>query len=112
MQIGQRLITGYDNRLQNAGQVEQKQPAEPAGTSADISGLKEGAVFRGEILDIVGDKVTISLENEAKLMARLQAGVELGVGDQLLFSVKENKESQILIKPMFDSLYSAQTEVL
>ena len=28
MQIGQRLITGYDNRLQNAGQVEQKQPAE------------------------------------------------------------------------------------
>lgn len=112
MQIGQRLITGYDNRLQNAGQVEQKQPAEAAGTSADISGLKEGAVFRGEILDIVGDKVTISLENEAKLMARLQAGVELGVGDQLLFSVKENKESQILIKPMFDSLYSAQTQVL
>lgn len=112
MQIGQRLITGYDNRLQNAGQVEQKQPAETAGTSADISGLKEGAVFRGEILDIVGDKVTISLENEAKLMARLQAGVELGVGDQLLFSVKENKESQILIKPMFDSLYSAQTQVL
>ena len=112
MQIGQRLITGYDNRLQNAGQVEQKQPAEAAGTSADISGLKEGAVFRGEILDIVGDKVTISLENEAKLMARLQAGVELGVGDQLLFSVKESKESQILIKPMFDSLYSAQTQVL
>lgn len=112
MQIGQRLITGYDNRLQNAGQVEQKQPAETAGTSADISGLKEGAVFRGEILDIVGDKVTISLENEAKLMARLQAGVELGVGDQLLFSVKESKESQILIKPMFDSLYSAQTQVL
>ncbi len=112
MQIGQRLITGYDNRLQNAGQVEQKQPAEAAGTSADISGLKEGAVFRGEILDIVGDKVTISLENEAKLMARLQVGVELGVGDQLLFSVKENKESQILIKPMFDSLYSAQTQVL
>ena len=112
MQIGQRLITGYDNRLQNAGQVEQKQPAEVAGTSADISGLKEGAVFRGEILDIVGDKVTISLENEAKLMARLQAGVELGVGDQLLFSVKESKESQILIKPMFDSLYSAQTQVL
>lgn len=112
MQIGQRLITGYDNRLQNAGQVEQKQQTEAARTSADISGLKEGAVFRGEILDIVGDKVTISLENEAKLMARLQAGVELGVGDQLLFSVKENKESQILIKPMFDSLYSAQTQVL
>ena len=112
MQIGQRLITGYDNRLQNAGQVEQKQPTEAAGTSADITGLKEGAVFRGEILDIVGDKVTISLENQAKLMARLQAGVELGVGDQLLFSVKENKESQILIKPMFDSLYSAQTQVL
>lgn len=112
MQIGQRLITGYDTRLQNAGQIEQTNQAESVRSSADISGLKEGAVFRGEILDIVGEKVTISLENEAKLMARLQSGVELGVGDQLLFSVKENTNSQILIKPMFDSLYSAQTQVL
>lgn len=112
MQIGQRLITGYDTRLQNAGQTEQTNQAESVRASADISGLKEGAVFRGEILDIVGEKVTISLENEAKLMARLQSGVELGVGDQLLFSVKENTDSQILIKPMFDSLYSAQTQVL
>lgn len=112
MQIGQRLITGYDTRLQNAGQTEQTNQAESVRGSADISGLKEGAVFRGEILDIVGEKVTISLENEAKLMARLQSGVELGVGDQLLFSVKENTDSQILIKPMFDSLYSAQTQVL
>lgn len=112
MQIGQRLITGYDTRLQNARQTEQTNQAESVRGSADISGLKEGAVFRGEILDIVGEKVTISLENEAKLMARLQSGVELGVGDQLLFSVKENTDSQILIKPMFDSLYSAQTQVL
>lgn len=112
MQIGQRLITGYDTRLQNAGQIEQTNQAESVRSSADISGLKEGAVFRGEILDIVGEKVTISLENEAKLMARLQSGVELGVGDQLLFSVKENTDSQILIKPMFNSLYSAQTQVL
>ena len=112
MQIGQRLITGYDTRLQNAGQTEQTNQAESVRASADIAGLKEGAVFRGEILDIVGEKVTISLENEAKLMARLQSGVELGVGDQLLFSVKENTDSQILIKPMFDSLYSAQTQVL
>ena len=112
MQIGQRLITGYDTRLQNAGQTEQTNQAESVRASADISGLKEGAVFRGEILDIVGEKVTISLENEAKLMARLQSGVKLGVGDQLLFSVKENTDSQILIKPMFDSLYSAQTQVL
>ena len=112
MQIGQRLITGYDTRLQNAGQTEQTNQAESVRGSADISGLKEGVVFRGEILDIVGEKVTISLENEAKLMARLQSGVELGVGDQLLFSVKENTDSQILIKPMFDSLYSAQTQVL
>lgn len=113
MQIGQRLITGYDTRLQNAGQAEQTtNQTESVKSSADISGLKEGAVFRGEILDIVGEKVTISLENEAQLKARLQSGVELGVGDRLLFSVKENTENQILIKPMFDSLYSAQTQVL
>jgi hypothetical protein len=115
MNIGSHLVNSFDSGLQ--GKVRMEQGKETGDTSAvrsssDISGLKEGAVFKGEILDIAGDKVTISLENQGKLQARLQADVELGVGDRLLFSVKENNSSQILIKPMFDSLYSAQTQTL
>ncbi len=115
MQIGQRFVTGYDNNVSEQIRTRQGADVEQSAAgklSADISALKEGEVFRGEILDIVGDKVTISLKDQAKLMARLQAGVELGAGDRLLFSVKENTANQVVIKPVFDSLYSAQTQVL
>lgn len=115
MQIGQRFVTGYENNVSEQIRTRQGADVEQSAVgklSADISALKEGEVFRGEILDIVGDKVTISLEEQAKLIARLQAGVELGVGDRLLFSVKENTANQVVIKPVFDSLYSAQTQVL
>ena len=115
MQIGQRFVTGYENNVSEQIRTRQGADVEQSAVgklSADISAQKDGEVFRGEKLDIVGDKVTISLEDQAKLMARLQAGVELGVGDRLLFSVKENTANQVVIKPVFDSLYSAQTQVL
>lgn len=115
MQIGNPLIRSYDNNIQSGARTEQTRGAEQTGqvnNRADISGLSEGSVFRGEITNISGEKVTIATDNKGEIMARLQADMELNVGDQLLFSVKENTTSQILIKPMFDSLYSAQTQVL
>lgn len=116
MNIGQHILGSYDANIQNGNvhleHVRGEEQVSAANPTADISGLKEGAVFKGEIMDIAGEKVTIALENKAQLFARLQTGVELGVGDILLFSVKENTSSQILLKPMFDSLYSAQTQVL
>ncbi|MBR1866694.1 MAG: hypothetical protein IJ801_09330, partial [Lachnospiraceae bacterium] len=113
MQIGHYIaenVNLQDNvKLENTKTIERNTQAK---SSNELSGWKEGAVFKGEILDITGDKVKIALDNKAQLMARLQEGVELGVGDRLLFTVKENTTNQILIKPMFDSLYSAQTQVL
>lgn len=115
MNISTHLLNNYDSGMQ--GQIRSEQTKESGNTSSvrnsvDLSALKEGAVFKGEILDIAGDKVSIALENQTKILARLQDGVELGVGDRLLFGVKENHNNQILIKPLFDSLYSAQTQTL
>lgn len=114
MQIG-NLYNSYDNHIQDKNILEGTNTvgqSKVENTSPDVSNLKEGSVFKGEILDIIDDKVTIKLENELKLFARVQGDVEFGIGDQLLFSVKENSANQIFIKPMFDSLYSAQTQVL
>ncbi len=111
MQIGNRVIQSYDTNIQNS-QIEQVKATQQSQSQTSAAQLKEGAVFKGEVLNIVGDKITISLEDQAQLLARLQEGVELGVGDRLLFSVKENTSNQVLIKPLFDSLYSAQTQVL
>ena len=116
MNIGQNILNSYDTNIQNRNisseHTKGTEHVSASETNLNIPGLKEGAVFKGEILDIIGDKVTIALENRNQLQARLQTGVELGVGDILLFSVKENTSSQIMIQPMFDSLYSAQTQVL
>lgn len=114
MYIG-NMISGYEKPLpegkamdaaKNDNQLKQVK------ASLDITNLKEGMVFKGEIENITGDKVLINLENHLKLPARLQGDVNLTVGDRLLFCVKDNNNSQILIKPLFDSLYSAETQVL
>lgn len=115
MQINNRAVQSYDANIQNGTRTENTKTTEQTiktQSSAAISDLKEGAVFRAEVLNIVDDKITLSMEDKAQLLAKLQEGVQLGVGDQLLFSVKENTASQILIKPLFNSLYSAQTQVL
>lgn len=116
MQVGNNILNSYEMHLQDNVKMEGSKASEQAGqvkSSMDnILGFKEGMVFKGEILDIVGEKVQIALDNKSQMMARLQEGVQLGVGDRLLFSVQENNANQILIKPLFDSLYSAQTQVL
>ena len=115
MQIGNRVIQNYDANIKNGSKLENAKASEQTSqtqSSSVISALKEGAVFKGEVLNIIGDRITLSLEDKAQLFARLQEDIQLGVGDQLLFSVKENNANQVLIKPLFDSLYSAQTQVL
>ena len=115
MQIGNPVFRSYDNNIQMNSKTEQMKGAEQTGQArgqSDISSLSEGSVFRGEITDISGERVTIATDGKGEVMARLQADMELNIGDQMLFTVKENNASQILIKPMFDSLYSAQTQVL
>lgn len=115
MQIGNRVIQNYDANIKNGSKLENAKASEQTSqtqSSSVISALKEGAVFKGEVLNIIGDRITLSLEDKAQLFARLQEDIQLGVGDQLLFSVKENNANQVLIKPLFDSLYSARTQVL
>ena len=116
MNIGQNTLGSYDAHLQDKNiRFEHTKSAEQVARSqgtTDLSGLKEGSVFKGEIQNILNDKVSILLENGGVLQARLQGEVHLGVGDILLFSVKENFHNQIMLKPMFDSIYSAQEQAL
>ena len=90
MQIG-HLFGTYDSHLKDGMKLDNNKNAEQMSQikpSEDISSLKEGNVFKGEIIDVAGDKVTIKLAQDDKLFARLQGDVQLGIEDQLLFSVK------------------------
>lgn len=73
-------------------------------TQGDLSGLKEGNVFKGEVLDIKGSQVTIGLENGQTVTAKLESDIPINIGQTLLFEVKSKSSSQIQIRPAGDNL--------
>lgn len=92
---------------------EQAGGARPAGvTGAVINGQLRGdnsvlntvpapgQVFLGEILDITSQGIKIQINPQQILFARLGEQVELNIGQQMAFQVKEHQGEQIIIRPM------------
>lgn len=103
--------TGYNfntgnNIFVNTGEV----PGDTAGITGSGDGgtwIKDaapGQLFAGQILDITKDQVSILLENNIKMQARLGENVNLNIGDSIVFQVKENTGESILIRPVNNSL--------
>ena len=63
-----------------------------------IAALKEGSVFKGEVLDVRNNAVKILLSGNNILNARTQAGVSLNIGDILNFRVESNTGMSMLVK--------------
>lgn len=72
----------------------------PNGDSVPLSMLTEGQVFTGQVLDITSQGVKIQLNPEQILFAKLGEQVELSIGQQMAFQVRENKGDQLVIRPM------------
>lgn len=72
----------------------------PNGDSVPLSMLTEGQIFRGQVLDITSQGIKIQLNPEQILFARLGEQVELNIGQQMAFQVRENKGDQLIIHPM------------
>lgn len=92
------------NRMADAmrGAVGQERILPQTGTEAmaSIETLKPGQMFSGQITDITAQDVTILLENQQMLHARMGEAVELSIGQQLLFQVKDHQGDQVIIRPM------------
>lgn len=69
-------------------------------TGSATASLQQGQVFRGEILNITANDVTILLDNQQVLNAKLGESLELNIGQRMYFEVKENQGEQIFIRPM------------
>lgn len=63
-----------------------------------ISSLKEGSVFKGEILDVRNNAVKILLGSNDILNARTDGSVQLNIGDILNFKVENNTGMSMLVK--------------
>lgn len=64
-----------------------------------LSDLRIGQMFLGQIQDITAQDVTILLENQQLLHARLGEGLELAIGQSMVFEVKDRQDGQIYIHP-------------
>ncbi len=63
-----------------------------------ISALKEGSVFKGEILDVRNNAVKILLASNDVLNAKTDGSVQLNIGDILNFKVESNTGLSMLVK--------------
>ncbi len=65
-----------------------------------LKSMEPGQVFSGEITDIRGSYITITLQNMQSIQARLAENFEFLIGQKAMFQVKENLDNQLLIRPM------------
>lgn len=86
-------------QVQNANPVSQA----PVSANSAIAKVDVGQMFRGQILDITNNMVSISMEGKGVLNARMLDSVSLNIGDNILFQIQENNGSSVLIKPQPES---------
>lgn len=113
------FLSGYSNNLsmQNQQAVQRQTSGAQGVASAsdgrrqqgvDITQLKEGDTFKGEITSINGEDVQILLSNGQYMAAKLEHDVQAAIGQVLDLQVKSNKDNKIVLKPVLDS--SAQLQ--
>ena len=68
--------------------------------AATLSELTQGQSFTGQIKQITGDQVTLSIGNQAEITARLEGNTNLSVGQSVLFEVKSNTNQKLSITPL------------
>ncbi len=107
------FLSGYSNNLSMPNRESvQRQPSGTQGTgnasggsnqqSADVTQLKEGDSFKGEIVSVNGEDVQILLTNGQYMAARLERDVQVAIGQVLNLQVKSNKDNKIVLKPVPD----------
>ncbi len=77
-----------------------------------IAALEKGDVFKGEITNITGKSVTVSLGNGQVLTALLMENVPINIGNSLYFEVKENTGDTVTIRPLLDEKFSPQNQTI
>lgn len=71
--------------------------------SVDVTQLKPGDTFQGEIVSVNGEDVQIELANGQYMAAKLERDVQLAIGQVLNLQVQSNKDNRIVLKPVYDN---------
>lgn len=88
----------YQNQFQQ-GQGTQAAAAESSGgVRRELQQMAKGTVFEGNITEIKDNHVQLRLTNGQSLSAQLEPGVQVRLGEPVLFEVKSNQGGQILLR--------------
>ncbi|MDD3368344.1 MAG: flagellar hook-length control protein FliK [Lachnospiraceae bacterium] len=101
----------------HTGQSNQSPGISAEVVSTDASGNKTvslqnfsaGQTFRGEIISLKGSEVSLQLEDGSFLQARLNQGMKLQVGQDMLFQVRNLSNSQLSLSPLMENISTDET---
>lgn len=74
----------------------------------NLRDLAAGDVFRGEIININNQNVEILLDGNEHINATMQQALGLNIGEKLLFQVKDNSDTQLVIRPVANNEVSSE----
>lgn len=88
------VAKGYMGVVSGAGLAGERQ--------ADVTQLKAGDTFQGEIASVNGEDVQIQLANGQYMAAKLARDVQVALGQVMKLQVQSNKDNHIVLKPVYD----------
>lgn len=97
------VYSGESGAKVSGEQLQNTNSVNNASANNAIARVDVGQMFRGQILDITNNMVSISMEGKGVLNARMLDSVSLNIGDNILFQIQENNGSSVLIKPQPES---------
>ena len=83
----------------------------PSG-NAVLAQAQEGQTFTGQIVDVNGSQVTIQMDGNQMLQARMAEAMNLNMGDTIAFLVKENSGSTVMIKPLASDMQAMKDQTI
>ncbi len=98
MQISD-LMNQYQNNLAAGSEVSTKTKGVEQLVKT-VSSLTSGQIFEGTVNSIKGGQVILGLSSGQNIMAKLDKGVALTVGESVFFQVKSNEGNLVQIKPI------------
>lgn len=88
----------YQSHFQT-GQSAQSTAAEGTGAvQKELQQLSKGTVFEGTITDVKDGQVQLKLSNGQSIRAQLEPGVQVRMGEPVLFEVKSNQDGRIMLR--------------
>ena len=77
-----------------------------------VSTLVKGQVIKGLVLNVSNKQVFLEMENGERLEATVKEAVDLNIGEQLYFEVKDESSNQIQLRPLTDPNINPQNATL